>query len=372
MVTLTVYVPAMRPVGMLIEVAELANVPVAPTVIGEVVTVRAVTTSVELISCAVTALEPGVKPEPLTGTAAPPIVCAATRVMAGVASNVKVADAVLPAPSVTVTVREPVPADAEITVPLFAARSPVAPVVTAPVIKVAGVTDVSYQLAAVPFNVRVCSTAFPKPVPVITTVAPALIAEGVKVILGTTVKVAVADAPDVLPTTVTVCAPATVEVGMLKPEFSSIPPLLLITVRPTGVAAVIVVASNFTVIVSPARNPEPVKDNVAVPRTLEVGDIVTLAATIVKVATAVLTGAPVPSAAAIVCEPATKGGTTKVAIICPVAVNDEDAAATVTPSIVNAAAAPEFLYPEPTMVTVVPSAAEDGLTILMVGAPVVV
>lgn len=54
------------------------------------------------------------------------------------------------------------------------------------------------------------------------------------------------------------CAPAVVEVGIAKPEFMSIAPSLLITLRPVCMAATIVVVSNFTVNVSPALNPEPV------------------------------------------------------------------------------------------------------------------
>ncbi len=55
-----------------------------------------------------------------------------------------------------------------------------------------------------------------------------------------------------------VCAPAVAEVGMLKPELISIPPLVLITDRPTGVPAVIAELSKRTVIASFATNPEPV------------------------------------------------------------------------------------------------------------------
>jgi hypothetical protein len=49
-----------------------------------------------------------------------------------------------------------------------------------------------------------------------------------------------------------------VETGIGKPELISIPPLVLMTVKPTAGLAVLVVESKFTVIESLALNPEPV------------------------------------------------------------------------------------------------------------------
>jgi hypothetical protein len=84
-----------------------------------------------------------------------------------------------------------------------------------------------------------------------------------------------------------------VTVGIRKPESISIAPFVLTTVRPTGVAAVMVVASNITVKVSLALNPEPVRAIViAVPKALvgvpEIGLIWICAAATLIVVVAVL------------------------------------------------------------------------------------
>lgn len=112
------------------------------------------------------------------------------------------------------------------------------------------------QLVCVPLIDSDCSEFAAKPVPVTVTCAPGLTAASVPS-FGCTVNVAVAYAP-LWPVTVMVCVPATTPVGTTKPEHRSMPPFLLITVKPVAVVAVIVVESNFTVIGSFALNPEPV------------------------------------------------------------------------------------------------------------------
>jgi hypothetical protein len=74
-----------------------------------------------------------------------------------------------------------------------------------------------------------------------------------------------------------------------------------------------------------------------------------------------------------VCVPARKDGIAKVAMNVP-AVNDRDVVATVMPSNVrlNDAVVAVLEKPLPTIVTVVPTAAEEGATTLMVGAPLFV
>lgn len=110
------------------------------------------------------------------------------------------------------------------------------------------------------------------------------------------VYVAVADAP-LAPITLMTCAPAVAAVGIRKPELMSIPPFVLMTVKPTGELAVMVVASNITVIGSLALNPDPVKAIVlALPEEVvgvpEVGVIWTCAAATLMVAVAELIGRP--------------------------------------------------------------------------------
>lgn len=123
----------------------------------------------------------------------------------------------MPAASVTVTVTYPGLTAEEITVPLFAARSPVAPVTGAVVTACGGTSDVSYHVARVPFKVSVCVDDAAKPVPVMTTVSPALNAAGVRTSLGVTVNVADAAAPLAV-IRVTVWVPATALVtGRAKP-----------------------------------------------------------------------------------------------------------------------------------------------------------
>lgn len=134
----------------------------------------------------------------------------------------------------------------------------------------AGVVPTFSHVVAVPLTVSVCAEFAEKPLPVIAICAPGLTA-GSASSFGCTLNVAVAYAP-LAPWTIMVCAPAVAAAGMLKPELMSIPPFVLMTVKPTGVPAVIPVLSNVTVIDSPALNPEPVSAIfVNAPRVPDVG-----------------------------------------------------------------------------------------------------
>lgn len=75
--------------------------------------------------------------------------------------------------------------------------------------------------------------------------------------------VADAYAPDA-PTTVIVWTPAVVGLVILKPELISMPPFVLITVKPVCESAVIGAPSKVTVIASFDLNPEPVIAKVVV------------------------------------------------------------------------------------------------------------
>lgn len=208
--------PAARPDGTVNvirneDVVTFPNVPVLLTVTVVALRVGMLMTVVPLSICADTALEvPGVKPKPAIPTAAPLTTCPAPKAMVGETRTVRVADAVLPAASVTVTVMGPEAVVEEINVPMLvplAATLPLVSVVGAVVSADAGVFAVLYQVVATPFNVRVSVDDAANPVPVIVTALPALRAVGVKVIVGLMVKLAVAEAP-VPDVTVIVCVPA--------------------------------------------------------------------------------------------------------------------------------------------------------------------
>jgi len=205
---------------------------------------------------------PGVKPVPEIDTPvgmAPATMFEAPKVMAGVPKTVRVVVAELPDASVTTMINAPGAVVEETLKPTLAIKLPFASVTTVtPVASAdAGVVLVSSHVVTVPLIVRVCSEFAAKPAPVIVTFEPGLTALS-EPIFGVIVYVAVADAP-LAPTTLTVCAPAVVAVGNTKPESMSIAPFVLATVRPTAVVADRVVESNFTVNVSLALNPDPVK-----------------------------------------------------------------------------------------------------------------
>lgn len=156
------------------------------------------------------------KPVPVMPTVpTPDTPCGAARVMVGVPKTVSIADAVFPDASVTEILHAPGFVEAAITVPTFAGTSPSASVTGRVVSNVAGVTPVLYQLIVVPLMVIVSADDIANPAPVIVNVAPARAAVALRVIVGTTVNVAVAEAEPA--DTVIVCAPATVKVlaGML-------------------------------------------------------------------------------------------------------------------------------------------------------------
>lgn len=233
---------------------------------------------------------PGVKPVPVIETPVgmlPATMFDAPNVMVGVPKTFRVVVAELPDASVTTMIRAPGAVVEETLKPTFAIKPPVALVktVTPAASADAGVVLVSNHVVTVPLIVSVCSEFAAKPLPATVTFAPGLTATGC-INWGMIVNVAVAHPPLVL-VTVTVCAPAVAAKGNTNPEFMSIPPFVLITVRPTGVVAVIVVESNCTVIASPAANPEPVIAKVtgldAVPSVLVVGLIWIWAAATLKV-----------------------------------------------------------------------------------------
>lgn len=109
---------------------------------------------------------------------------------------------------------------------------------------------------------------------------------------------------------------------------------------------------------------------VVVPTAPELGVTAIEDTVVVRLADAVL---KYPSVAEIMCAPGRKTGTTKVATINP-EVNTTEVTGTVMLSIVNDAKLwiALFAKPEPTTVTVVPTAAEEGLTMVIAGAPVFV
>lgn len=148
---------------------------------------------------------------------------------------------------------------------------------------------------------------------------------------------------------------------------------MLVPLRPT-VAAANVVLSNRTEVAPRAwlaGNPEPVMEIVfaVLAITAVVADNWIDETVVFRVVVAVLKN---ESVAEIVWTPVRKTGTWNVAIIDP-AVNT-GVAATDTPSMEKAPKLTPRLFanPEPTIVTVVPTAAEAGIMALMLGAPVFV
>ena len=212
--------------------AEAEIPPVEFMVIG-VLTVRGVTTALPWSNWADATLPlPGVKPLPVIPTVpTPEMPCAAARIMAGSPKTVRVVDAALPAASTTVMLYEPGAVVLATTVPTPVGKLPIVLVDGAVVSTVAGVTAVLYQLAAALLINSVSADVAANPAPVIEVVPPGLTAVAVSEIVEVTVNVAVADAVPAV--TVIVCTPATVWVlGMLS-QSSSIPPLVLVLVKPT-------------------------------------------------------------------------------------------------------------------------------------------
>jgi len=148
-------------------------------------------------------------------------------------------------------------------------------------------------------------------------------------------------------------------------------PFVMVSVQPT-VAAARAVVSKLTLSPCDPGNPDPVMeiDNAFVLATTPTLGLTAIAAiVVVRLAVAVLNAASVAEMAYV---PAGNTGTLNVAITHPfvnVAVG-----VTGRPLIEKAEneSPTAFAKPEPTTVTVVPTAAGDGTTILMVGAPVVV
>lgn len=157
----------------------------------------------------------GVKPVPRISTVpTPDMPCAAANVMAGAPRTVSVANATLPDASVTEMFQAPGFVVLAITVPMPAGRLPLVSVDGAVVSTVAGTTPVLYQLVAVPLIARVSADEAANPAPVTENVPPGFTAVALRVMVGITVNVAVAEAVPAV--TVIVCAPATVKVlGML-------------------------------------------------------------------------------------------------------------------------------------------------------------
>jgi len=277
--------------------ASVVNDPLLPTLTVVALIVMAVISVLPWYRLAVTLRPvPGVKPVPAIETPVgmlPATMFEAPNVMAGVPKTVRVVVAELPDASVTTMIRTPGAVVEETLNPTFAIKLPFASVttVTPAASADAGVVLVSSHVVTVPLTVSVCSEFAAKPLPAMVTFAPGLTATGC-VNWGMIVYVAVADAP-LAPTTLTMCAPAVAWAGSTKPESMSIAPFVLTTVRPTGVVAVRVVASNFTVNASLALNPEPVKAIVtALPKVPEVGVIDSAAAATLIVVVAELIGAP--------------------------------------------------------------------------------
>jgi hypothetical protein len=355
--------------------AEAASVPVELTVTG-VLTVRAVTTVLPCSNRADATLPlPGVKPVPVIPTVpTPEMPCAAAKVMAGAPKTVSVADATLPAASTTVTLYEPGAVVLAITVPMPVGRLPTVLVDGVVVSTVAGVTAVLYQLAAALLINSESDDDAANPAPVTEVVPPGFTAVAVSEIVEDTVNVAVAEAVPAV--TVIVCDPATVWVlGMLS-QSRSIPPLVLVLVRPTppkypGKLPLIPV--NVAVIGWFIGKFEPVRVSIvpaAVAITPLVGVIVIEDTVVVMLAVAVLKYA---SVAEIMWVPGRKTGTTNVTTIAPLA-NATTVVGTVMLSMVKDGKLWTRLFakPEPTSVTVVPTAAFAGVTLVIAGAPVFV
>jgi len=151
-----------------------------------------------------------------------------------------------------------------------------------------------------------------------------------------------------------------------------IPPFMLVLLTPLLNGAIAVAPDMATVIGWFIGKFEPVIRS-GVPTfhetTPETGDIVIVATVDVKVAVAVLAEESVIESR---CEVGRKAGTENVATIAPVSENATNVGVTVRPSIEKPPNVADLAKPEPIMVTVVPTAAVDGLTTLIVGAPVFV
>jgi len=143
--------------------------------------------------------------------------------------------------------------------------------------------------------------------------------------------------------------------------------------RHPTVAATKVVLSIWTTIGRFAGNPEPVTlilSAVDVPTTPDVGETATVGTNVLTDAVAVLEK---ESATTIVCAPAKKAGMVNVWIICPAVNTAVPTAVGVIPSTVRVGRVTVPLAkPDPTIVTVEPPVALEGLTTLMDGAPVFV
>jgi len=145
----------------------------------------------------------------------PDMPCAAARVMVGVPKTVRIADAVLPDASVTMIFHGPGFVVAAITVPMDAGTSPRPSVTGGVVSNVAGVTAVLNQLADVALMARESADDAANPAPVIVIVAPGFTAPALRVMVGTTVNVAVAEAEPAVNVIVFVPAVVKVLAGML-------------------------------------------------------------------------------------------------------------------------------------------------------------
>jgi len=157
----------------------------------------------------------------------------------------------------------------------------------------------------------------------------------------------------------------------------SIPPLVLVLVRPTPpkypgtlpTPVIVVVIGWFIGKFEPVR--VSIVPNIPVPAiTPLVGDTVIEDTVVVRLAVAVL---KYPSVAEIMWVPGRKTGTANVTTTAPLA-NATPVVGTVMLSMVKDGKLWTRLFakPEPTSVTVVPTAAEAGVTMLMAGAPVFV
>lgn len=233
------------------------------------------------------------------------------------------------------------------------------------------VLTVLYHVAAVPLSVIDSAELAVKPYPVIGTTVFGLTAVNDTVTFGCTVSVAVAYA--VPAEMVIVCAPPAMFVPvseLVSVTYSKIPPSTFVCEQPID-AALKGAPSNVTEMACVIGKPEPVMliGSAEPATTPEAGDILADAIVVVTVAEAVLNA---ESVAEMTWDPGRNVGTVNVAIICPLV--NVAVAATVILSIVNAVRATPgaFAKPEPTIVTVVPTAAVLGLTMVIAGAPVFV
>jgi len=154
----------------------------------------------------------------------------------------------------------------------------------------------------------------------------------------------------------------------------SIPPLVLVFVKPLVIAGRVktVAPLNVTLINEFIGKFDPVIKSGRLffhETTPETGLIVIDDTVDVKVAVAVFEP---ESVIEIKCEVGRNAGTANVATMLPAAENATNVVGTVSPSIENPAKVADFAKPDPTIVTVVPTAADVGLTTLIVGTPVFV